>query len=387
MKIKVVLFVFAVIAICGTNVLAQQGPPKQWQHPGPKQSQHLTFSEKWNITASICRPTMQEIKQIKPDRPISCAGVYSGMGDKDDSPMFLYIEPGNIFDTSDDSEALRHHLLFVLGKYMKNDPEVSLLIFGSNNRMYLIDAQEFIYEYDRVLHGDDNLKGAWSNLERRTSKYGLSEVGDGCSKDAVGIDLRAFLPELGGGKMGIIEFHHCATQIKEASLHNEPSGYDPRPAPDVPRAQTPTTFRGHTFGENWQTFIRTEGGLCKIKVNMEGCAHAAAGADAKLIQSDKPDKNGQSRGGIIFIFNQGHLESVLTTMSGPTFADLSFLEKTYGTPRIKSSHPETGEASSYWRIIDDCLDVLAKETINDSGGFDILISIEHYCQVDTTANR
>jgi hypothetical protein len=194
---------------------------------------------------------------------LHCAGVISGIVNKDDSPMFLSIAP-DIFDTSNESEALRHDLLFVLGKYMKNDPEVSMLMFGSNNRMYLMDAQAFIYEHDRVMRGDENLKGAWNNIEGFTSKYELSEEGDGCSKDAVDIDMSAFLPELGSGKMGFLKFSHCATEI-EVAFHNQPSNYDPRPALEVTHAQTPATFRGHALGEAGRVSFALKQGRAKSK--------------------------------------------------------------------------------------------------------------------------
>jgi len=195
MKIKIVLFVSAAIAICGRNVLAQEGPPK---HPAaPRQSQHLTLNEKINVTAGICRPTMQEIEQINPAHPIRCGGVVNGIVDPDDGPMFLLIAPGNIFDSSDDSETLRHDLLFVLGKYMKDDPEVSMVVFSTKTRMYLMDAQAFIYEHDRVVHGDDNLKDAWTYIERFTTEYELREAGGSCSTGAVGIEMKVATPKVG----------------------------------------------------------------------------------------------------------------------------------------------------------------------------------------------
>lgn len=371
MKIKVLLFVFMSIAICGTNVSAQGGTPK---HPDPpKQSQHLTLKEKFNITASICRPTMQEIERIHPAHPISCGGVMSGIVEKDDSPMYLIVGPGNIFDSSDDSEALRHDLLFVFGKYMKDDPEVSMVVFSTKNRMYLMDAQYFIYEYDRVVHGDDNLKDAWTYIERFTTKFELSEVGDGCSKDAADIEMTFLLPEVGGDGWRPFTFSHCATQIK-GSLHNEPSNYSPRTAPEVPRARTATTFRGHALGEMWQNFIFNEAGLCKMKINEESCSHAEAGTEAALYQYDKPGESGQSQSSVVFHFDVGHLESVLANMTGPTFADLSFLEKTYGPPSSRSSKPEKGFASSAWTFSDGG-EVRAEERSNGTGGFTITIKV------------
>lgn len=369
MKIKVVLFVLASIAICGTNVLAQEGTRK---HPGPpKQSQHLTLKEKFNVTASICRPTMQEIEQINPTHPISCGGVMSGIVEKDDSPMFLFVGPGNIFDSSDDSEALRHDLLFVFGKYMKDDPEVSMVVFSTKNRMYFMDAQAFIYEHDRVVHGDENLKDAWTYIERFTTKFDLSEVGNGCSKDAADIEMMFLVPEVGGDGWKPFKFSHCATQIN-GSLYNEPSNYNPHPAPEVPRAQTATTFRGHTLGESWQSFIGTEAGLCKIKMNEESCSEAESGTRASLFQSD--DKSGENQSAVSFHFDHGHLESVNAKMKGPTFADLSFLEKTYGSPLSKESNPKKAFASSTWHFSDGG-EVRAEERSNGTGGFTITINV------------
>ncbi|SRR6266566_91500 len=371
MTIKVVLFVFASIAICGTNVLAQEGPPK---HPGPpKQSQHLTLKEKFNVTASICRPTMQEIEQINPAHPISCGGVMSGIVEKDDSPMFLFVAPGNIFDSSDDSETLRHDLLFVLGKYMKDDPEVSMVVFSTKNRMYWMDAQTFIYEHNRVVHGDDNLKDAWTYIERFTTKFELSEVAGSCSSGAHDIEMMAFSPKVGSDGWTAFTFSHCATQIKEA-LHNEPSDYEPRPVPDVQLAQTATTFRGHALGEMWQMFISTEAGLCKIKINEESCLHAEAGTAAALYQFDKAGKRGESPSSVIFYFDRGYLEKVEAKMNGTTFADLSFLEKTYGPPSFKSSKPEKGFALSTWPFSDGG-EVRAEERSNGTGGFTITINV------------
>lgn len=371
MKIKVVLFVFASIAICGTNVSAQEGTPK---HPDPpKQSQHLTVKEKLNITASICRPTMQEIERIHPAHPISCGGVMFGIVEKDDSPMYLFVGPGNIFDSSDDSEALRHDLLFVFGKYMKDDPEVSMVVFSTKNRMYFMDAQAFIYEHDRVVHGEDDLKDAWTYIERFTTKFELSEVADGCSSGADGITMMVFSPIVGSDGWTAFTFTHCATQIK-VPLHNEPSDYHPRPAPEVPDVQTATTFRGHALGEMWQMFISTEAGLCKIKINEESCLHAQEGTAAALYQFDKAGKRGESPSSVIFYFDRGYLEKVEAKMNGPTFADLSFLEKTYGPPSFKSSKQEKGFALSTWTFSDGG-EVRAEERSNGTGGFTITIKV------------
>lgn len=369
MKIKVVLFVFASIAICKTNVSAQEGTP----HPAPKQSQHLTLKEKFNVTASICRPTMQEIEQINPAHPISCGGVMTGIVNKDDSPMYLFVGPGNIFDSSDDSEALRHDLLFVFGKYMKDDPEVSMVVFSTKNRMYFMNAQAFIYEHDRVVHGEDDLKDAWAYIERFTTKFELSEVADGCSSGADGITMMVFSPIVGSDGWTAFKFTHCATQIK-VPLHNEPSDYHPRPAPEVPDVQTATTFRGHALGEMWQMFIYTEAGLCKMKINEESCLHAQAGTPAALYQFDKAGKSGESPSSVIFYFDRGYLEKVEAKMNGPTFADLSFLEKTYGPPSFKRSKPEKGFALSTWAFSDGG-EVRAEERSNGTGGFTITINV------------
>jgi hypothetical protein len=138
----------------------------------------------------------------------------------------------------------------------------------------------------------------------------------------------------------------------------------------IASAQTTTTFRGHTLGESWQTFIRTEGGLCHLSdANAEGCKQAAAGKKAVLIQRSK-----ENHASTHFSFEAGRFVSAIGFMEGPKFAELTFLEKTYGKPSIKNNDPEKGEAVSLWDFSDGGK-VKATETTNDSGGTTIKVSV------------
>lgn len=138
----------------------------------------------------------------------------------------------------------------------------------------------------------------------------------------------------------------------------------------IASAQTTTTFRGHTLGESWQTFIRTEGGLCHLSdANAEACKQAAAGKKAVLIQRSK-----ENHASTHFSFEAGRFVSATGFMEGPKFAELTFLEKTYGKPSTKNSDPEKGEAVSLWDFSDGGK-VKATETINDSGGATIKVSV------------
>lgn len=135
-------------------------------------------------------------------------------------------------------------------------------------------------------------------------------------------------------------------------------------------AQTTTIFRGHTLGESWQTFIRTEGGLCHLsEANAEACRQAAAGKKAVLSQRSK-----ENHASIHFSFEAGRLVSATGFMEGPKFAELTFLEKTYGKPSFKTSEPERGEAVSLWNFPDGGT-VKATEARNDSGGATIKVSV------------
>jgi hypothetical protein len=138
----------------------------------------------------------------------------------------------------------------------------------------------------------------------------------------------------------------------------------------IASAQTTTTFRGHTLGESWQTFIGTEGGLCHLsEANAEACKQAAAGKKAVLIQRSK-----ENHASTHFSFEAGRFVSATGFMEGPKFAELTFLEKTYGKPSIKNSDPEKGEAVSLWGFSDGGT-VKATETTNDSGGATIKVSV------------
>jgi hypothetical protein len=138
----------------------------------------------------------------------------------------------------------------------------------------------------------------------------------------------------------------------------------------IASAQTSTTFRGHTLGESWQTFIRTEGGLCHLsEANAEACKQAAAGKKAVLIQRSK-----ENHASAHFSFEAGRFVSATGFMGGPKFAELTFLEKTYGKPSIKNSDPEKGEAVSLWDFSDGGK-VKATETTNDSSGATIKVSV------------
>ena len=131
--------------------------------------------------------------------------------------------------------------------------------------------------------------------------------------------------------------------------------------------QTAATFRGHRLGESWQTFIRTDGGLCQIKTNSKSCAEAASGAEAMLSQHAKD-------GTVMFGFEYGRFASATVFMTGPKFAELTYFEKTYGEPSEKYSHPEKGTADSYWRFSDGC-EAHAREFRAKSGEFTIEFTV------------
>jgi hypothetical protein len=160
----------------------------------------------------------------------------------------------------------------------------------------------------------------------------------------------------------IIETWSC----KESSDHAS------RPAAVAPYRKTATTFRGHTIGENWQNFILTEAGLCKIRMNTESCSQAESGEKVVLVQFGEEDKSGTIPNSVRFVFDQGRLQEVIAGMTGPTFADLSFLEKTYGRPTSKRSNPAKGIASSTW-VFSDGGEVDAEEQPVDKGNFNITI--------------
>lgn len=131
--------------------------------------------------------------------------------------------------------------------------------------------------------------------------------------------------------------------------------------------QTAATFRGHRLGESWQTFLRTEEGLCKIKINTESCSDAASGAEAMLSQHGKD-------GTVMFGFEYGRLASATVFMTGPAFAELTYFEKTYGEPAGKYSHPEEGTAESSWHFTDGG-EAHAQESKSKSGEFTITFMI------------
>jgi hypothetical protein len=61
-------------------------------------------------------------------------------------------------------------------------------------------------------------------------------------------------------------------------------------------------------------------------------------------------------------------------MKGPTFADLSFLQKTYGPPFSNVNYPEIGFALSIWTFSGGG-QVRAEERSNSTGGFTITINV------------
>ena len=109
--------------------------------------------------------------------------------------------------------------------------------------------------------------------------------------------------------------------------------------------RTAATFRGHRLGERWQTFIRSEAGLCQLKQNAEDCTKAASGAKATLSQFGKD-------GYVTFSFEYGRLAGVVAMMSGSTFVEPGFFEKAYGAPSNKYGDPAKGSLDSYWRFSD-----------------------------------
>jgi hypothetical protein len=152
-------------------------------------------------------------------------------------------------------------------------------------------------------------------------------------------------------------------------------GYDEDSAASIELARvslshpwTSTTFRGHTLGESWQAFIRTEEGLCQIKTNTESCSQAASGEEATLSQYGKD-------GTVMFWFEYGRFAHATAFMSGPTFAELTYFEKTYGKPGANYSHPEKGTAESVWHFLDGG-EAHAKEYKSKSDKFTIEFDIQ-----------
>ncbi len=131
--------------------------------------------------------------------------------------------------------------------------------------------------------------------------------------------------------------------------------------------QTAATFRGHRLGESWRTFTRTEEGLCQIKTNRESCSEAASGGEAMLFQTEKD-------GSVVFSFEYGRFAHAQAFMTGSTFAELTYFEKTYGEPSNKFSHPEKGTAESYWHFSDGG-EAHAEERKSKSGEFTIHFTI------------
>ena len=131
--------------------------------------------------------------------------------------------------------------------------------------------------------------------------------------------------------------------------------------------QTATTFRGHRLGQSWQTFIRSEAGLCQLKQNIEDCTKAASGAEATLSQSGKDAY-------VTFSFEYGRLAGVVAMMSGPTPAEPGFLEKTYGTPSSKYADHQKGSVISDW-LFSDGGEAHATERKSESGEFRISLTI------------
>jgi hypothetical protein len=161
---------------------------------------------------------------------------------------------------------------------------------------------------------------------------------------------------------------------REFGAESEPknsSNSSPSTKPSSATRQSTTTFRGHTLGESWQTFRRTDRGLCELnKENAEGCSKAAAGEEAMLFQHNEKD-----HATVTFHFDHGRFDWALANISGPTFTDFSFLKKTYGPPSFEDIHPEKGSATASWRFSDRG-EVLAKEIPDPHGGFLISIVIE-----------
>ena len=143
---------------------------------------------------------------------------------------------------------------------------------------------------------------------------------------------------------------------------------DSGPFPRASNTQTITTFRGHILGESWREFIRTEGGLCQNKSNAENCLQAADGKEANLWQIEKG-------GSVLFNFEYGRFAQATFTMSGPSFAELTYFEKTYGKPRSKFSLPQKGTAKSSWHF-DDGGEAHATETKIKSDKFTIEFMIQ-----------
>ncbi len=149
---------------------------------------------------------------------------------------------------------------------------------------------------------------------------------------------------------------------------DNPKSSDSAPPPAASTAQTITTFRGHVLGESWREFVRTEAGLCQSKSRAENCSQAAAGKKVDVAQFGKD-------GAVIFTFEYGRFASATVSMSGPSFAELTYFEKTYGKPNQKFSHPERGTADSYWYFSDGG-EAHAEETKAKSDEFTIMFTIQ-----------
>jgi hypothetical protein len=132
--------------------------------------------------------------------------------------------------------------------------------------------------------------------------------------------------------------------------------------------ETTTTFRGHTLGEKWPIFIRSEAGLCELKQNTEDCAKAAGGAKVVLFQHAKD-------GSVLLFFEHARFASATTMMTGPSFSGLEFFEKAYGKASSKLSDPKTGRAVASWYFVDGG-EAHAEERPSQSGGFDITFRIQ-----------
>jgi len=174
--------------------------------------------------------------------------------------------------------------------------------------------------------------------------------------------------------MDFVNRHHLGEQFKKEDLAGirgdkpESSDSAPRVGPSASNTQTITTFRGHILGESWHEFIRTERGLCQSKSNAENCLQAADGKEANLWQIEKG-------GSVLFNFEYGRFAQATFNMSGPSFAELTYFERTYGKPRSKFSLPQKGTAKSSW-YFDDGGEAHATETEVKSDKFTIEFMIQ-----------
>jgi len=124
--------------------------------------------------------------------------------------------------------------------------------------------------------------------------------------------------------------------------------------------RTPS-FEGHTLGESWQKFAQTSGGLCSAtedELTALECKNAASGESAILTVQDS---DGFIKAG--FTFRSGRLTQVDLNTRVPKFAELDYLDKTYGHPYSAANSPETGFATRRWDYADGVVEAFEQGSL------------------------